>query len=35
MFNYIKPLRKKYPDNVIVHISTNDAVNIRKRKTIR
>ena len=26
-FDYIKPLLKSYPDNVVLHIGTNDSVN--------
>ena len=27
MYNYIKPLLKKWPDNIILHVGTNNTVN--------
>ena len=27
MYDYVKPLLKKYPDNIILHIGTNNSVN--------
>ena len=31
MYGYIKPLLKKAPDNVILHVGTNDAPNSTSR----
>ena len=34
MFNYIKPLLKKSPDNVILHAAANDSVNNPSRTVL-